>query len=149
MFETHDSWRKRYFFAQEEQYKSWHCFQLKTNRPWFYVKFTYIDDSDIHEYIFISEENALRNFSEKPNIKIHEVYVVSSSETNRTSSSQMYLLESIYSACDANDRDLRFNIYELVGGQKIAYPAGNYTENLDDVNLVYTILDSNPLHIPL
>jgi hypothetical protein len=61
----------------------------------------------------------------------------------------MNLLESIYTACNANDRKLKFHLYELVGGQKIAYPAENYTENFDDVNLVYTTLDHNPLHIPL
>lgn len=149
MFETHDSWQKRYVLSPEEQYKSWHCFQLKTNRPWFYVKFTYIDDSDTYEYIFISDEGALKSFSEKANIKIQEVYVVSSPETNNTFLSQMNLLESIYSACNADDRNLKFHLYELVGGRKIAFPPENYSEDLDDVRLVYTTLANNPLSIPI
>lgn len=148
MFETHDSWQIRYFLAPEQQYKSWHCFQLKNNRPWFYVKFTYIEDPYIQQYIFISDEGALKNFSEKTHLKILEVYVVSSPETNHTISSQMKQLKSIYSACNGENRNLRFHIYELVGGEHIAYPAEYYNENLDDVNLVYTTLDHNPLDIP-
>lgn len=145
MFETHDSWQKRYFLAPEGQYKSWHCFQLKTSRPWFYVKFTYIEDPDCDVYIFISDEGALKNFSETPTLKVHEVYVVTSPETNQTFLSHMFMLESIYSAYDAKNRDFRFLIYELVGGRQIAYPPENYSEDLDDVNLVYTTLDHNPL----
>lgn len=142
MFETHKSWEKQYFLSQEKDYKSWYCFQLTNNRPWFYVKFRYNDDSN-PEYLFISEIEGLRNISEKSNLKVQEVYIVTSSEINKTIYSQMHLLESIYSACDANIRELRFHIYELVGGKKMAYPAENYTENLDEVNLLYTTLGNS------
>lgn len=147
MFETHDSWQKKYILSPEQQFKSWHCFQLKNNRPWFYVKFTYIEDTEIQKCIFISDEGVLKNFSEMPQLKILEVYVVTSPETNHAVSSQMNKLESIYSACNGDDRNLRFHLYELIGGKYIAYPAEYYNENLDDINLIYTTLDHNPLDI--
>jgi len=146
MFETHDSWQKQYRLVSNQQYKIWYCVQLKNNRPWFYVKFTQITDCDLSDYIFISDEDALRDFSEIPNLKILEVYLVTSPETNQTFLSQMDLLESIFSACDANNRNINFFIYYLVGGGKIGYPADVYAEDLDDVKLVYTSLDHDPLN---
>jgi hypothetical protein len=148
MFETHDSWQKNYFLAQDEGYKSWHCFRLKNTRPWFLVRFIYIEDTQIHDQLFFSDIERLKNFSEHPKIKILEVCVGSSPETNHTNSTQLSKLESIYSACNGSNRNQKFLLYELEGGKSFAYPAEYYDENLDDVNLIFTTLDHNPLDIP-
>jgi len=140
MFQTYDS-AKLPFFWKEEGESIWSYAELLVNTVWFYVDCRLTDgvDTVISTYL-LSKSSQIIELSNKPELSINSVYLVSPPYLNKTSSWQMNTLAKISIGKIKHDEyESDIELYELKNGEKLYSCSDiNSGELIENFKIIYS-----------
>jgi hypothetical protein len=140
MFQTFDS-AKLPFFWKEEGESVWSYAELLVNAAWFYVDCRLTDGVDtVTSTYLLSKSSQIIELTNKPELTINSVYIVSPPYLNKTSSWQMNTLTKIsIGKIKRDEYESDIELYEFKNGEKLYSCSDvNSGELIENFKIIYS-----------